>query len=127
MELSWRYSRRRDPPVPVMDLTLERFPVEVAVDTGFDGDVLIPFSLFKSLGFLSALSKDEFSLLLPDSRKLGLYTSRCRVKLGDESFESTVHSSPEVEKKVVGRAFLRAFVAALDGGKEELTIRRADG
>lgn len=127
MELKWRYSRRRDPPVPVMELTLERFPVEVAVDTGFDGEVLIPFPLFSSLGFLSALSQDEYSLLLPDSRRLGLYSARCRVEMGDESFETAVHSSPEVEKKLVGRAFLRAFVASLDGGAEELAIRRATG
>ena len=124
MELSWKYNQRRDPHVPVLELMLEGLSVELAVDTGFDGDVLVPFSLFKSLGLLSALSQDEFSLLLPDSRRLPLYSARCEVKLGNDRFESRVHSSPAVEKRVVGRGFLRSFVASLDGRREELTLER---
>ena len=124
MELSWRYSPRRDPHVPVLVLTLEGFSLELAIDTGFDGSALIPFSLFKSLGLLSAVSGDEAFLVLPDSRRLPLYSAVSRAKLGDAKFEVVVHSSPEVEKKVVGREFLRSFVATLDGGAEEVTLVR---
>lgn len=108
-----------------MELGLEGFRVEAAVDTGFAGEVLVPFSLFRSLGLLSSLSEDEFHLVLPDGRRIGLYSARGRVKLGEDDIVSYIHSSPQVEKKVIGRSFLSSFVAVLDGGEEELTVRKA--
>ena len=108
----------------MLDLSLEEFPLELAMDTGFDGSVLIPFPLFRSLGLLSAISGDQASLVLPDSRRLPLYTSVCRATLGGSRFETAVHSSPEVDKKVVGREFLRMYVATLEGRAEELTLAR---
>lgn len=93
-------------------------PIECAVDTGFSGGLLIPFSLFESLGLLSSLSPHPYSALMPDS----LYTSRGEILLGKIKIPSEVHSSPSLDKKLVGRAFLRALVMMLDGRKEELSL-----
>ena len=124
MDLSWKYSDKHSPAAPVMPLTLRSFSIEAVVDTGFGGGLLIPFPLFETLGLLSALTPDERLLVLPDSTRLELYTARDEVGVGSDSIKVEVHSSPSVDRRLVGRGFLRSFVAALDGEEEELTVRR---
>ena len=99
--------------------------VEPAADTGFDGDLLVPFRLFTSLGFLAALSPDEFWLSPPDSRRLPLFMPKRQARVGGETLDESDRSSPEMEKRAVGREFLRSFVGVLGGDGEEPTLRRA--
>jgi predicted aspartyl protease len=106
----------------VLTLSVEGFSIEAAVDTGFDGGVLIPFPLFSSLGLMKTLSEDEFHLGLPDSRKVSLYSSRRVIRVGGMDVEAYIHSSSEVRRKVVGRELLGPFTTTLDGRKEELTL-----
>lgn len=99
------------------------YPLELSLDTGFAGGILIPFPLFQSLGLLSALTPDEYRLVLPDSRRLPLYTAKEDVLVGGETFGVEIHSTPLVNRRIAGRSFLRQFVATLDGPGEELKLR----
>ncbi|MDG6940048.1 MAG: hypothetical protein JRN39_06580 [Nitrososphaerota archaeon] len=123
MELTWKYSASHSPPAPVMQLKLGGSSVDLALDTGFAGGILLPLPLFESFGLLSSLSPDEYHLVLPDSRRLPLYTSKENVKVGEVAFRAEVHSSPLVNRRVAGRSFLGRFVASLDGPEEQLRIR----
>ena len=122
MDLSWKYSTRYSPSAPVIRLELEGVPIECLVDTGFSGGLLIPFSLFESLGLLTRLSPHSYNAVMPDSRKFPLYTSGGEVSIGEAKTSTEVHSSPALDRKLVGRALLCAFVARLDGRKEELSL-----
>jgi len=123
LDLSWKYSIRHSPPAPVMEARLGGFELELVVDTGFAGGVLIPFPLFESLGLLSTLSADSYRAVLPDSRRLRLFTAKEEVTVGKEKMVVEVHATPSIDRKLVGRSFLRSFVAVLDGGGEELELR----
>ena len=110
------------PPAPIVELTLAGFAIELNVDTGFGGGILIPFSLFQSLGLLSTLGPDTFHAVMPDSRRIRLYTARTDVSLRSFKFQVNVHSSPLLEKKLLGRMFLQMFVVILDGPKKEMKL-----
>jgi clan AA aspartic protease len=125
LDQSWKYSREYTPPAPVVTIELAGFSLELAVDTGFAGGILIPFPLFQSLALLSALTPDTYHAVMPDSRRVRLYTARVEVTLGSTKLLVDVHSSPLVEKKLIGRSFLRSFVAMLDGKKERLKLQDA--
>ena len=123
MEQSWNYSQEHTPPAPVVELSLAGFPVQLRVDTGFGGGILIPFSLFQSLGLLSALTPDSYHAVMPDSRRVRLYTARVEVTLGSTKFLVDIHSSLLVDRRLVGRSFLQSFVTVLDGTKEKMTLK----
>lgn len=106
----------------MISLELEKMPIECLVDTGFAGGLLVPFSLFQSLGLLSRLLPHSYNAVMPDTRKFPLYTSKGEISLGELKISSEVHSSPSLDKKLVGRSFLRTFVTRLDGRKEELSL-----
>lgn len=108
--------------MPIIELRIEDFPVQLIVDTGFAGGILIPFTLFQSLGLLSALGPDPHHAIMPDSRRIRLYTARAEVSVGSSKFFVDVHSSPLLDKRLLGRTFLQSFVATLDGTKQEIII-----
>lgn len=122
MDLSWKYSSAYVPPAPILLLTLAGFPLQVVLDTGFGGSLLVPLEVFESLGLMSALTEDEYTLVLPDSRKFSLYTAEEEVGLGGRNFRAEVHASPCVNRRLAGRSFIRRFVATLKGPEQELTI-----
>ncbi len=97
-------------------------PVECLVDTGFSGGMLVPFPLFESLGLLSRLVPDAYHAVMPDGRRLPLYTARGEVDAGLAALQTEVHSSPALDRRMVGRRFLNVFVAILDGKKGLLTL-----
>lgn len=123
MEQSWKYNREQKPPAPTIELALGGLQLELTVDTGFGGGILIPFPLFQSLGLLSVLTPDNYHAVMPDSRRVRLYTARTEVSLGKSRLLSDIHSSALVDRSLIGRAFLRSFVCVLDGPKEELRLR----
>jgi clan AA aspartic protease len=108
----------------VIRLELENMPIECLVDTGFAGGMLVPFSVFESLGLLSALLPHSYNAVMPDTRKVPLYTSRAEVSIGNLKISTEVHSSPSLDRKLVGRAFLVGFVTKLDGSKEEISLSK---
>ena len=122
MELSWKYNTRRTPGAPVIRLEVAGVPVESVVDTGFAGSLLIPFPLFQSLGLLTKLTPNKYHAVMPDSRRILLYTAQEEVKIGSLKMYAEVHSCHAVDRKLLGRTLLRSFVATLDGRNEMITL-----
>lgn len=115
LDQKWQYNDGYAPPAPVFELQVQGAELECLVDTGFSGGVLIPFPTFESLGLLVALSRDEFSAVMPDGRRLPLFTSKATVRIGSVAMETDVHSSPALDRSFVGRGFLQSLVTVLDG------------
>ncbi|MHB2037565.1 MAG: hypothetical protein ACYCPW_12625, partial [Nitrososphaerales archaeon] len=65
---------------------------------------------------------DSYHAVMPDSRRVRLYTARAEVTLGSTRFLVDIHSSPLVERRLAGRYFLRSFVTVLDGTREKTTL-----
>jgi len=106
-----------------MSLGLAGMTLECVIDTGFSGGLLVPLPVFESVGLLSSLVEDEYIAVMPDSRRVVLYTAREVVTAGSSRVPTLVHASPTLDRKLVGRAFLRSFVTTLDGPREVASIR----
>lgn len=122
MDPTWPYSADYDPAAPVVRLVLLGVQIECLVDTGFSGGVLVPFPTFESLGLLSRLVPDAYQAVMPDGRRLPLYTAKGQVGVGTASIQTEIQSSPALRRWLVGRGFLKAFVAVLDGKQKLLTL-----
>lgn len=122
MEQSWQYSKEQNPAAPVITVNILGFSIVLVLDTGFGGGILIPFTLFQSIGLLEVLSLDSFHAVMPDSRRVTLYTAKTNVTLGTTKVLTEIHASPAIEKRLIGRSFVRSFVTILNGKKQMLTI-----
>lgn len=122
MDQTWSYSGDYTPSAPAVKLLLQGVPIESAVDTGFSGSALVPYALFESAGLQSRLVPERYKLIMPDSREIPLVSALGDFEVGGVRFRALVHATAEVRKKLIGRAFLKSFVATLDGPKEELTL-----
>ena len=92
--------------------------LECVIDTGFSGGLLVPLPTFESLGLFSSLAQDEYIAVMPDSRRVVLYTAREVVTAGSSRVSTLVHAAPTLDRKLAGRAFLQSFVTTLDGPRE---------
>ena len=122
MDQTWKYSNRSNPSAPVIPVELAGMSFDCVVDTGFSGGMVIPLSTFESLGLLSGLVPEEYLAVMPDSRKVALYMASEEVTVGSSRVRTLVHAAAPLDRKLVGRAFLAAFVATLDGPRETLSV-----
>jgi clan AA aspartic protease len=122
LDQTWKYSTRFTPSAPVIPVELAGMTLECAVDTGFSGGLMIPFSIFESLGLLAAVIPEEYLVVMPDSRRVALYTTSEEVRVGSSRVHTLVHAAPTLNKKLLGRAFLESFVATLDGPQKLLSV-----
>ena len=107
----------------MVGLVLLGSKIEALIDTGFAGGVMVPFPLFHSLGLMSRLVADEFIAVMPDARKVPVFTAREQVSAGQLRFAANIHSSPALHRSLLGREALGSFLAVLDGPKGSLTLR----
>jgi predicted aspartyl protease len=122
LDQTWRYNTRFSPSAPVIRVELDGMTLECVVDTGFSGGLLIPFSTFESLGLQAYLVPESYLVVMPDARRLALYTASREVKAGSSRLRSLVHAAPTIDRKVVGRSFLEPFVAILDGPRQTISV-----
>jgi clan AA aspartic protease len=122
LDLTWKYSDEHRPSAPVLKASVREFTVELQIDTGFSGGILLPFQTFQSIGLASRLSPESFAAVLPDARRVPVYTAVSDVTIGSLKLSSRIHSSPLLNKRLIGREALRSMVARLDGPKETLTV-----
>jgi len=122
LDLTWKYGADHRPSAPVVKATIGAFSMELLVDTGFSGGILLPFPIFQSLGLANRLLPETYTAVLPDSRRLLAYTALSDVTIGFVRVSALVHSSPSLERRLLGREALKAMVANLDGPKETLTL-----
>jgi len=122
LDQTWKYSAKFSPSAPAIALELAGMKLECVIDTGFSGGLLVPLSTFESLGLLSALVQDEYLAVMPDSRRVPLYTAREVVTAGSSRVPTLVHAAPTLDRRLVGRAFLQSFVTTLDGPREVVAL-----
>ncbi len=122
MDQTWKYSTRFSPSAPVVSVELAGMMLECVVDTGFSGGIIIPFSTFQSLGLLAELDPEEYLVVMPDSRRVALYTASEEVKAGSWRVRTLVHAAPSRGRTLVGRRFLESFVTTLDGPSATLSL-----
>ncbi len=122
MDQIWKYSTRSSPSAPVVSVELAGITVECLVDTGFSGGLIKPFSTFESLGLLAELDPEEYLAVMPDSRRVALYTASEEVKAGSWRVRTLVHAAPALRRTLVGRRFLESFVTTLDGPRATLSL-----
>jgi predicted aspartyl protease len=125
LDQTWSYSKDYEPSAPVLKVLLQGIPAEFAVDTGFSGTALVPFPLFESAGLQSRMLPDEFTAVMPDLRKIPVLTALGDFVIGDINMQTRVHAAPNLNKKLIGREFLKAFIAVLNGRAEEFTLKSA--
>jgi predicted aspartyl protease len=123
LDQNWKYDTSNSPSAPVVEMELLGSRLQVLLDTGFGGGVMIPFPLFHSLGLMSGLVADGFTVVMPDARKLPIFTAREIVGIGPFRFAAHVHSSPALNRSLMGREALAGFLTVLDGPRESLTLR----
>lgn len=122
MDQTWKYSKRFSPSAPVISVELDGMTLECIVDTGFSGGLVIPLATFESLGLMSGLVPEEYLAVMPDSRKVALYTASEEVAVGSSRLRTLVHAAATLERKLVGRTFLESFVTTLDGPREVVSM-----
>jgi clan AA aspartic protease len=122
LDQTWKYSTRFTPSAPVVPIELAGMTIECVVDTGFSGGLMIPFSMFESLGLLAGLVPEEYVAVMPDSRRVALHTASEEVIAGSSRVRTLVHASTRLDKRLVGRAFLQSLVATLDGPHEVFSV-----
>jgi len=69
----------------VISVLVAGMTLECVVETGFSGGLMIPLSTFESLGLLAGLVPEEYLVVMPDSRKVALYTASEEVVSGQAS------------------------------------------
>ncbi|PSN99787.1 hypothetical protein B9Q05_11320 [Candidatus Marsarchaeota G2 archaeon ECH_B_1] len=122
MAQKWKYDETFTPPAAVVKAKLCGQSVNLLVDTGFSGGVLIPFWMFERMSLLSYLTPDEYYAVMADTRKIRLYTATGVLTLRSKKHTVNTHSSPYIDKKIVGRDFLKRFLLTLNGPKSELIV-----
>jgi hypothetical protein len=71
---------------------------------------------------LSGLVPGEYVAVMPDSRRVSMYTWSEEITVGPWRVRTLVHAAATVDRKLAGRAFLREFVAILDGPRAVLAM-----
>jgi clan AA aspartic protease len=115
------YFNPRDEPVIVLTVGSSR--IEVLVDTGFNGSLIIPTSLARTLelGFERGLAEfcsvtGEVFLASPCSREIGWFGQRIKV---------SVAACAEVKEAILGSQMLKDCRLTIDYNRRTVSIRES--
>ena len=121
-----KYSRDYKPSAPRIRATLftrlGEYKLELIVDTGFSGGILIPYQLYSKLGLALFEVPDRYYGVLPIGVQIPLHTALAEVNIGNLRFKTHIHSHPLLNKKLIGRELLNQMKILLNGPMEELEI-----
>ena len=100
-----------------------RIALAAAVDTGFDGGLLVPLDRYLELG----LQRYEdpggtFSARAASGVTVSLRSSKGVVGLGDRRLDAGVFTTPFLVRPIVGREVINRLLMVLDGPKRELRV-----
>ena len=92
----------------------------VIIDTGFDGDVLIPFEDFKNNGFDEALliETEQFIAETISGEEIILLSALSEIKVNKKKIPVIVETFPENKDTLIGRGVLTDLRVLIDGHKE---------
>lgn len=108
---------------PLENTTIEEFGL---IDTGFDGELLIPLEIYNKLNLKAfEYGIDVVSIAETASgEQLRLITASAAVKIKGDEITSiiTIDSHLNCKEILIGRKFLQSYHLALNGPEEELQI-----
>jgi len=126
-KLKYKYDENIKPPMPkivakIWTPKMGDFELELMVDTGFSGEVLIPYHLYDELKLTLLEVPDKYFGILPVGIPIILHTALTEVSIGELKFKVHVHSHPLISKRLAGRKLLNQLKILLNGPKKELEI-----
>ncbi len=125
--MKFKYSDQYSPPAPVLHVGIEtlngiRHDLELVIDTGFSGGVLLPMETYLELGLSKWEVEDVYYGILPTGRNISLYTAISYIIVGKYRFLIHVHTSPLINKSLAGRELLNRLRLILDGPNKTVYI-----
>ena len=96
----------------------------ILLDTGYDGDILIPMKDFEKHGFLQVLSIEsgQWEAESVSGEELKLISSFSEVKIDGYQVEAMVESFTGNNSVVLGRGILIQLKTTIDGKKEQTCL-----
>lgn len=100
------------------------------IDTGYDGEIIVPFALFEKLNlFAFELGKDYFSIAETASGEQLSLTSAyglLRIDVLELDVEVIIDTHNKCEETIIGRKFLEEFDLCLYGKQQAFEINISD-
>ncbi len=99
--------------------------LELLVDTGYDGEVLLSDELYSLAGY-SKISFPETQWSKAQSITGGIIRlTRCNtlVLVGNDEFDVIVESHSSIQENIIGRGFINRFTSLLEGTKSRWTLK----
>ena len=132
-KICWEYldiGARAQAPIIQAELIVanKREKYTFVVDTGYDGSLLIPYSIYKEL----ELKRYELPKNLWDVGEtvsgeiIPLIASLCKVKIGNTVFETTVETFEGNKEFLAGISFLDKFITTLEGDTKRCCLQQCD-
>jgi len=125
--LKFKYNENVKPPIPKIKVKIwtpkiKDYELELVVDTGFSGGILIPYHLYDELKLTLAEVPSRYFGILPVGIPITLHTALTEVSIEKLKFKVHVHSHPLINKKLAGRELVNQLKILLNGPKRELEI-----
>ena len=125
----WNYvdiGVRNEAPVIQVEIIIgsKSYSFNFMVDTGYDGCLLIPYTIYKQLGLEKfELPKDEWSVGETVSGEIfPLASALCKIKVADMIFECVIETFEDNSDFLVGLDFLQKFNTVLQGPKQKICL-----
>lgn len=119
-------------PAPFLEIEIsdlldkKKRTVQALIDTGYDGELLIPINLYRELNLGSFESSTEKTMIAETltGEPIDLRSSVGTVRLLslDISITSIIDTNEKFDEIIIGRIFLENFILSLNGCKKQLLI-----
>jgi predicted aspartyl protease len=103
----------------------EKIEIVSLLDTGFDGEILVPWKTYKELNLENCQFPDAFSQrgVTVSGEKKKLLSSPAKVELGHLTLYPAVKTFEDNKVSAIGRGFIEDFTTILNGSKKLLSIK----
>lgn len=106
-------------------VSLEETEIIASLDTGFDGEILIPWKTYKKLNLKNSQLQEVFPKLREtiSGEVKKMLSSPAKVEFGHLTLYPTVETFEDNKKAVIGRGFIEEFTTILNGLEKILIIK----
>ncbi|RLG87457.1 MAG: hypothetical protein DRO15_04900 [Thermoprotei archaeon] len=123
----FKYSKDHKPSAPIIKALIitargRKYELELLVDIGFSGGILIPYNLYEELKLALFEVPEKYYGILPIGVPITLHTALAKVVIDGLEFKIHIHSHPLINKKLAGRELLNKMKILLNGPMEELEL-----
>lgn len=132
-EVSWPYENNPKLGLKIRSLSGNEYPENnetiVLIDTGYDGEVILPLTIYHNLNLnlWEEPEKDEF--MTPEGKDIDFLVSRGYIiipKLGNNQYPVEIHTASDrtqdIGEVIVGIKFIKRFKLLLDGPASKVMI-----